>query len=227
MILPWAKTPIIESVKFISYLLDNHDITNNYIIVSAIMKMWRLERSWEHLLTVKCCLLASSTELPVPLWRTQVALVTLWLADSTSAVVHGQRRVPVIVTTTWAEKYKGLRMETRIVFSILQLCLICLSLDSRWFFEPDLDYSDDSQLIAAHARLLQSVLKVPLGTRDVAKIPSKDVELEREGKSNGVETETQRFARQSFNLIPFQNLAKNLKFQSPSSTFCKKPEDIL
>ena len=118
-------------------------------------------------------------------------------------------------------------METRIVFSILQLCLICLSLDSRWFFEPDLDYSDDSQLIAAHARLLQSVLKVPLGTRDVAKIPSKDVELEREGKSNGVETETQRFARQSFNLIPFQNLAKNLKFQSPSSTFCKNPEDIL
>ena len=91
-----------------------------------------------------------------------------------------------------------------------------------------MDFEDNSQLISAHAKMLDSILKVP------GKTPPKvsdNLELEREGKSNEdqtdgksydrVDPDPQRFARQSFNLIPFENLAKNLRLLSPSSTFSK------
>ena len=50
-------------------------------------------------------------------------------------------------------------MEVKIFILFSQFSLICLSIP--WFFEPKMDYEDNSKLISAHANLLDSILKVP------------------------------------------------------------------
>ena len=114
-------------------------------------------------------------------------------------------------------------MKSKIPILLLRFSLLSCSME--WFFEPNMDFQDKSQLISAHAKMLDSVIKVPQRTRPKL---SDNLQLEREGKSSEDQTEgrvvsvTERFARQSFNLIPFESLAKNVQLLSPSSTFSKR-----
>ena len=134
-------------------------------------------------------------------------------------------------------------MEVKIFILFFQFSLICLSIP--WFFEPNMDFEDNSKLISAHANLLDSILKVPQSSVSVKNL-NKNYELGREGKasmendnlafnenpksSNGVKNtnritedsvDPQRFSRQSFSLRPFESLGRNFGFQIPSSTFSK------
>ena len=138
-------------------------------------------------------------------------------------------------------------MEVKIFILFFQFSLICLSIP--WFFEPNMDFEDNTKLISAHAKLLDSILKVPQSSVSVKNL-NENYELGREGKASiendnfdtlafnknpklGRKTQKstnrktddyvdpQRLSRQSFSLRPFENLGRNFGFQIPSSTFSK------
>ena len=137
-------------------------------------------------------------------------------------------------------------MKVKIFILFSQFSLICLSIP--WFFEPTMDFQDNSKLISAHANLLDSILKVPQSSASVKNLND---ELGREGKASmendnlafnenqklgRAQTETQkssngveprRFSQQSFSLRPFENLGRNFGFQIPSSTSSKTDCNIL
>ena len=84
-------------------------------------------------------------------------------------------------------------MEVKIFFFFFQFGLICLSIP--WFFEPRMDYEDTSKLISAHAKQLDSMLKVPQNSVSVKNI-NENYELGREGKAS---VENDHFHIPSFN----------------------------
>ena len=134
-------------------------------------------------------------------------------------------------------------MEVKIFILFSQFSLLCLSIP--WFFEPKMDYEDNSKLISAHANLLDSILKVPqssvslknlnenYGRKGKASMENDNLAFNENPKSsNGVmntnrvteySVDPERFSRQSFSLRPFESLGRNFGFQIPSSTFSKLP----
>ena len=72
-------------------------------------------------------------------------------------------------------------MEVKIFLLFFQFSLICLSIP--WFFEPRMDFEDNSKLISAHANLLDSILKVPQSSVSLKNL-NENYELGREGKAS-------------------------------------------
>ena len=80
---------------------------------------------------------------------------------------------------TELNKQKIMELKTFIFSS--QFSLICLSIP--WFFEPRMDYEDNTKLISAHANLLDSILTVPQSSVSVRNL-NENYELGREGKAS-------------------------------------------
>ena len=72
-------------------------------------------------------------------------------------------------------------MEVKIFSLFFQFSPICLSI--RWFFEPKMDYEDNTKLISAHANLLDSILNVPQSSVSVKNL-NENYEQERGGKAS-------------------------------------------
>ena len=72
-------------------------------------------------------------------------------------------------------------MEVKIFILFFQFSLICLSIP--WFFEPKMDYEDNTKLISAHANLLDSILNVPQTSFSVKNL-NENFEQERGGKAS-------------------------------------------
>ena len=122
------------------------------------------------------------------------------------------------ITTEWFYKLRVKIIMMKILLVLLcELALGLLSLE--WFFNP-FNANQSSLIIDNHAKLLDERFEIPKENRELQHdhVSSARTSHGRNLKQRSSEPQLPRFK-----FRPFESLARNINFRSPSNVFCKHP----